>query len=121
MWWLAGSWLQPPTSLNLPLTVSQLQLPGNGYVRLQGAVPVGPLHVAYRQGGERLEISGRGSRDLKRLLNESGVPTFVRGRIPLLLCGERVLAVANLPGLDGPFTGAWQLQWQAPTSDRGLS
>ena len=121
LWWLAGSWLQPPTSLNLPLTVSQLQLPGNGYVRLQGAVPVGPLHVAYRQGGERLEISGRGSRDLKRLLNESGLPAFARGRIPLLLCGERVLAVANLPGLDGPFTGAWQLQWQAPTSDRGLS
>ena len=121
LWWLAGPWLRPPAPLNLPLAVSALQLPDNGHLRLQGAVPAGPLRVAYRQGGERLEIAGRGSRDLKRLLNELGVPTFVRGRIPLLLCGERVLAVANLTGLDGSSSGAWQLQWQAPTSDRGLS
>ena len=68
-----------------------------------------------------MNIAGRGSRDLKRLLNESGLPAFVRGRVPLLLCGEHVLAVASLPGLDGPAQGDWQLHWQPPTSDQDLS
>jgi tRNA(Ile)-lysidine synthase len=49
------------------------------------------------------------------------LPAFVRGRVPLLLCGERVLAVANLPGLDGAAQGDWQLHWQPPTSDQDLS
>jgi len=121
LWWLAGAWLQTPASVDLPLTVGELQLPGNGRLRLLGAAPAGPLHVAYRQGGECMSIAGRGSRDLKRLLNESGLPAFVRGRVPLLLCAGRVLAVASLPGLDGAPQGDWQLQWQPPTSDQDLS
>ena len=90
-------------------------------LRLLGTAPAEPLRVTYRQGGECINIAGRGSRDLKRLLNESGLPAFVRGRVPLLLCGERVLAVANLPGLDGAAQGDWQLHWQPPTSDQDLS
>ena len=121
LWWLAGAWLQAPASVDLPLAGGELQLPGNGCLRLLGASPAGPLRVAYRQGGECMSIAGRGSRDLKRLLNESGLPAFVRGRVPLLLCAERVLAVANLPGLDGAAQGAWQLHWQPPTSDQDLS
>lgn len=121
LWWLAGAWLQTPAAVDLPLTGDELQLPGNGCLRLLGAVPAGPLRVAYRQGGECMSIAGRGSRDLKRLLNESGLPAFARARVPLLLCAERVLAVANLPGLDGPVQGDWQLQWQPPMSDQDLS
>jgi len=121
LWWLAGAWLQTPAAVDLPLTGGELQLPGNGRLRLLGTAPAGPLRVAYRQGGECMSIAGRGSRDLKRLLNESGLPAFARARVPLLLCAERVLAVANLPGLDGPVQGDWQLQWQPPMSDQDLS
>ena len=59
--------------------------------------------------------------DLVPPADESGLPAVVRGRVPLLLCGECVLAVANLPGLDGPARGDWQLHWQPPTSDQDLS
>ncbi len=52
----------------------------------------GPLSIRYRQGGEIMELPGRGRRDLKRLLNESAVPGFIRGRLPLLYQGQQLLA-----------------------------
>ncbi len=72
--------------------------------KLSGKAPAVPLQVRYRQGGEMLELPGRGRRDLKRLLNEYGVPGFVRGRLPLLYQGEQLLAVPNLTGL-GRYRG----------------
>lgn len=119
IWWLAGDWLRPAagsTAWDDP--DAPLQLAGNGSVRLRGRVPQGPLRIAYRQGGEQLLVAGRGHRDLKRLLNESRVPHFVRARLPLLFEGQRLLAVANLPTLS---QGGWQLLWQPPTSAQGLS
>lgn len=68
-----------------------------------------------------MELPGRGHRDLKRLLNERGVPQFVRGRLPLLFKGGQLLAVANLAGLDGETAGGWNLHWQPPGEDQGLS
>ena len=64
-----------------------------------------------------MNIPGRGRRDLKRLLNERGVPAFVRGRLPLLFAGDRLVAVANLPDL---VDGDLQLLWNVPTSEQGL-
>jgi tRNA(Ile)-lysidine synthase len=122
LWWLAGEWLQAPLAPGVWSEPKQmLQLPGNGQLSLHGQCPVGELQVRYRTGGEVLVLPGRGHRDLKRLLNERGVPAFVRGRLPLLYRGEELLAVANLPGLDGSQWGDWQLLWQPPTSEQGLS
>lgn len=122
LWWLAGDWLCAPSSPSVWSTPAQsLQLPGNGWLSLRGECPAGTLQVRYRVGGEVLALPGRGHRDLKRLLNERGVPAFVRGRLPLLYRGEELLAVANLPGLDGSQWGNWQLSWQPPTSEQGLS
>lgn len=122
IWWLSGSWLQPAgTPQNWTDQRSSLVLPGNGQVHISGARPEGPLQVRYRQGGEIMQLPTRGHRDLKRLLNERGVPLFVRDRLPLLYNGERLLAVANLPGLDGSEPGDWVFHWQPPTSDQGLS
>ncbi|MGE8062704.1 tRNA lysidine(34) synthetase TilS [Pseudomonas sp. NPDC089547] len=119
IWWLSGDWLQPPAGqLAWVDTSLPLQLPGNGSVRLVGAAPQGGLRIAYRQGGEVVELAGRGRRDLKRLLNEQQVPHFLRPRLPLLYQGERLLAVANLPGL---VQADCQLHWQLPTSAQGLS
>lgn len=119
IYWLNGGWLAPlaePAHWNDPLET--LRLPGNGSVSLNGNPPQQPLRIGYRQGGETLEIPGRGRRDLKRLLNERHVPPFVRSRLPLLFAGDRLLAVANLPGLSA---GDLRLDWDVPTSEQGLA
>ncbi len=122
LWWLSDEWLNTPTT-PAPWSAPKeaLILPGNGLAQLQGEPPEGDLQLRYRQGGEQMRLPGRGSRDLKRLLNERGVPAFARARLPLLYCGEELLAVANLEGLDGPGCGKWQLRWCPPTSAQGLS
>lgn len=121
IWWLSGIWLhaapaaQEWSDPSLPLT-----LPGNGVLRLSGQIPAGLLQIRYREGGEVMNVPGRGHRDLKRLLNESGVPPFVRGRLPLLFGDGQLLAVANLAGLNGGPLGSWNLHWQPRGEDQGL-
>lgn len=122
LWWLAADWLRQPLAPSLwEQPASPLTLPGNGHVRVIGEIPNGPLRVSYRQGGEVMKVAERGHRDLKRLLNEHGVPAFVRGRLPLLYRDEQLLAVANLDGLACGPCGRWQLQWLPTSSDQGLS
>lgn len=122
IWWLSKEWQAPlPAITPWPDATRPLNLPGNGRLFIKGQVPSGTLEVRYRQGGEVLLLAGRGHRDLKRLLNERGVAPFVRGRLPLLYGDGRLLAVANLPGLDGTACGKWSLHWQVPTSDQCLS
>ncbi|MCW2267798.1 tRNA lysidine(34) synthetase TilS [Pseudomonas sp. JUb96] len=117
IWWLADDWLKTPQVQSWDCPGQALELADNGRVQLSGILPQGPLHIAYRQGGEVLQVAGRGRRDLKRLLNEHQMPPFVRLRLPLLYRGEQLLAVANLPGLS---QGEWQLHWCVPTSEQGL-
>lgn len=122
IWWLSGIWLKDVAgSQNWSSTSQPLHLPGNGMLQIFGEIPRGGLHVHYRKGGEVLNVPDRGRRDLKRLLNEKGVPVFLRGRLPLLYRGEQLLAVANLPGLDADPRGDWRLHWQPPTNDQSLS
>jgi tRNA(Ile)-lysidine synthase len=115
IWWLSGSWLRAApaagtwTDSSLPL-----QLPDNGVLELTGQIPDGPLQIRYREGGEVMHLPDRGHRDLKRLLNERGVPGFARGRLPLLYRGAQLLAVANLRGLNGNTREGWHLHWQPP-------
>ncbi|NWL78219.1 tRNA lysidine(34) synthetase TilS [Pseudomonas taiwanensis] len=122
LWWLSGEWLAvPERDLPWPDPARPLELPGNGGLSLLGAPPTGRLEVRYRRGGEVLELAGRGRRDLKRLLNESRLPAFVRGRLPLLFVDGELVAAANLPELDSRGAGSGQLRWSPPTSDQGLS
>ena len=122
IWWLAGDWLrQPIAPVQWDNPLLPLALPGNGQLQLPGQAPGGSLQVRYRQGGEVMAVKNRGHRDLKRLLNEQGLPLFARGRLPLLYVNEQLLAVANLPGLDCSPCGRWQLQWLPTKSDQGLS
>lgn len=118
VWWLSGPWLVTvagPVEWLQPNNA--LQLPGNGLLRLSGYVGQGSLQVRYRRGGESLNLPGRGRRDLKRLLNEAGVPGFVRSRLPLLFCNGELIAVANLPQFD---THALSIHW-TPPADASLS
>ncbi|MGE8150871.1 tRNA lysidine(34) synthetase TilS [Pseudomonas vancouverensis] len=121
IWWLSGHWLQPLSVAGTwPDPASALELQGNGVLTLSGQIAAGPLQIRYREGGEVMMLPGRGHRDLKRLLNESGVPSFVRGRLPLLFKDGQLLAVANLAGLDGCASEGWRLHWQPPIADQGL-
>lgn len=119
IWWLGGVWLAAVSGDYPWLDSGQpLRLPGNGSVRLMSAPSGEGLHIRYRQGGEIMQLPGRGRRDLKRLLNELQVPHFVRPRLPLLYRGEQLLAVANLPEL---AQADCLLHWQPPTNVQGLS
>ena len=122
IWWLpsTGSEFSDAT-VSWPDPQKPLELAGNGQLTLSGEAPDGPLQVRYRQGGEIIEVPGRGRRDLKRLLNESGLPGFVRGRLPLLYQGEQLLGVPSLAGLWPAPSHDWQLHWMPQTCDQGLS
>jgi tRNA(Ile)-lysidine synthase len=122
IWWLTGVWMRNVSGAQAwTMPDEPLFLPGNGSLELVGSPPKGGLHMHYRQGGEVMNLPERGRRDLKRLLNERGVPVFLRGRLPLLYHGEELLAVANLPGLDADPRGDWRLHWTPPTNDQSLS
>ncbi|NMZ69097.1 tRNA(Ile)-lysidine synthase [Pseudomonas peli] len=122
LWWLAGDWLCSPVPVNVAVQGNQqVTLPANGSVRIDGQLPADNWQLGYRQGGDQLLLPGRGHRDLKRLFNELRVPAFVRDRLPLLRLDNQVVAIANLPGLQGAADGSWQLHWQPPTNDQGLS
>ncbi|ROO04980.1 tRNA lysidine(34) synthetase TilS [Pseudomonas fluorescens] len=122
VWWLSGDWLRSPViGCEWQSPASALRLADNGRVMFSGQTPSGPLRIAYRQGGEVMHLGDRGHRDLKRLLNERAVPGFVRGRLPLLFRDDELLAVANLPGLDGNELDGWKLHWQPTDEDQGLS
>jgi len=55
------------------------------------------LCVAYRHGGERCKPAGRHhSQTLKRLLQEYGVEPWLRDKIPLVYCGDELIAVGDL-------------------------
>ncbi|CRM13099.1 MULTISPECIES: tRNA lysidine(34) synthetase TilS [Pseudomonas] len=122
LWWLPSTWSDfSDASLSWPDPQNPLELPGNGRLKLTGKAPEGPLEVRYRHGGEIIDVPRRGRRDLKRLLNESGLPSFVRGRLPLLYQGEQLLGGPSLAGLWNTGPCDWQLDWMPQTCDQGLS
>lgn len=122
LWWLSNDWLAfSPQAMGWLDASLPLILPGNGSLQFQGGTPDGVLEVRYRQGGEVMALSGRGRRDLKRLLNEAAIPAFLRGRMPLLWRGDELLGVASLPGLRTEAAQCWTLHWSPPTNDSGLS
>ena len=56
-----------------------------------------PVTVRFRQGGEKFYHHKRDINiSLKNFLNESGVPPWLRSRIPLIYSGETLIKVADL-------------------------
>lgn len=53
--------------------------------------------IRWRQGGERCTPSDRQhSQTLKKLLQEYGLETWLRDRVPLIYCGDELVAVGDL-------------------------
>ena len=106
---------QMETVLELPL----------GYLRAQSGLGAGisaaaiegrTLTVCSRRGGERCRLVGRaGTRAVKKLLQSSGLPPWIREHIPLIYDGPRLVAVADLcvsadyAAIDEETS--WQLSW----------
>ncbi|WP_110692510.1 tRNA lysidine(34) synthetase TilS [Salinicola halophyticus] len=98
---------QSPIDLSWQTTwdgVSPLETPwGQYYWVLQPARggTTTSLRVGLRQGGERLCLAGRGRRDLKRLLQEAGVPPWQRDRLPLVWFGDELVAALGVASAQG--------------------
>jgi tRNA(Ile)-lysidine synthase len=55
------------------------------------------LTVRARRGGEEIKLESHGpTRKLKKLLNERAIVPWMRGRLPLIYSGDRLVAVADL-------------------------
>lgn len=83
-------------------------------------LPGTPVALRLRAGGERLRPNGRsGERPLKKILQEQGVPPWLRQRLPLLYREGRLVAVADriadvsvVPTADRPASLC--LLWEPP-------
>jgi tRNA(Ile)-lysidine synthase len=87
--------------LGTPLIVSDLDAclvvqPVNGK-GVRRAVLESAVTVGFRRGGERCRPVGRAhTQQLKKLLQEQGIPPWQRDRIPLLYCNNELAAVVGL-------------------------
>jgi tRNA(Ile)-lysidine synthase len=75
-----------------------------------------PVTVRFRRGGEHCRPAGRGhTHELRKLLQESAVPPWLRERVPLLYVGEDLAAVADLFTCEGFQAGVGEagveLEW----------
>lgn len=90
-------------SLPQLLSTGEVLLQDNGRLRFhetQGegicADKLSSLSIRYRRGGEACRLAGRPSKTLKKILQESEIPPWLRSRVPLLYDGEEL---AYIPGL----------------------
>lgn len=75
------------------------------------------FQASWRQGGEVIPLAGRGRRDLKRLLQEAGLPPWERKRVVVVLtrAGQCIAALHPPSGLSW-VAGGWRLVWQTPSA-----
>ena len=125
-------WEQAPDG-RLPALV----LPGNGVLRLirvdRGGMklPEEEVRVLYRQyvsdsasqanlldGSFDCALAGRPRRALKKILQESTVPPWLRSRLPLVFAGGQLAWIAGVGVCEGfqqePGHAGWAVNWQLP-------
>lgn len=75
-----------------------------------------PVTLRSRAGGERLQLAAdRPRRAVKKLLQDAGLPPWQRQALPLVWCGDRLVAVPGV-GVDLAFQAAsgepgWAVTW----------
>jgi len=80
-------------ALNTRLVFTQTQGAGASLEKLRGA----PVTLRLRSGGEALRPhANAATRSLKNLLQEHRVPPWLRERLPLLYCGDALVAVIGV-------------------------
>lgn len=103
-------------------TASPFELGGSwGRLRRRSASGVGldpairRLQLGYREGGERLQPAGSSMhRELKKLLQEAGIPRWQRSQLPLLYHDGELVAVGDrwISEAASVDSGGWQIEWQ---------
>lgn len=77
-----------------PGVISVQQVKGEGLK----AIYKDRLMIRFRQGGEKIDLKdGPGSKKLKKLFQEKGIPPWVRGKVPLIYKNEEAVAVPAVP------------------------
>jgi len=61
-----------------------------------------PTQTAKRDIARAFGIKGAARIDLKAILRESGIPVWDRAALPLIFCGDRLVAVPGV-GIDADF------------------
>ena len=85
--------------LGATLVMKRARGRGISLEKLQAA----PVTVRLRRGGEKLRPDARRPRrSLKNLLQEARLAPWLRGRLPLLFCGEELVYVPGI-GIDCAF------------------
>lgn len=95
-----------------------------GWGSLQASLQVGgvlsplvrQLEVRFRQGGETLQLRGRGRQCLKKLWQVAGVPPWERERVPLFYVGEELAMVWGLGVAEGYEALAGEEGWSIARS-----
>lgn len=117
---LALRWEDPRQPLSLPGGAALHAKPAHG-AGLRA--DLAPLTVRFRRGGERCRPAVRGhERALKKLLQEIGMPPWLRGHVPLIdgvVAGTATLvAVAGVCIVEGCSAEAeeagWEIEWHPP-------
>lgn len=110
-------WPDPREPLELGAGLGTLALvPSDGGGLGAAALAAAPWRVVHRRGGERLDLPGRaGSRAVKKLLQEAGLPPWIRARLPMVEIGGRLAAVSDR-WVDAAFwvpagAPAWRVEW----------
>ncbi len=92
-----------------------LVLPGAGKLSVVGLAGEEDFTVRLRRGGERCQPAGRPhSQRLKKLLQEAGVPPWLRNRLPLIYLNGELAAVADLWICEGfaRRLAGWRFVWE---------
>lgn len=106
--------------LSLPHgTLAFVPSSGNGIAA--AALRAKQVSIRQREGGERLRLAAdRPERPLKKLLQDAGIPPWLRASLPLVYCDGQLAAVPGV-GVNAPFQPAsgedgLVLRWR-PTTD----
>ncbi len=83
--------------LALGAGLGRLQLIEDAEIGVSKALVDAGLAIKPRVGGEEIKPLGQAhTRKLKKLLQEEGVVPWMRDRLPLVYCGEQLVAVGDL-------------------------
>ena len=111
--------IQFDVALALPENLGALKLQHSDTGALSKvALSSAPLRVIFQPQGLSATPSERGhSRKLKKLFQEYGIPSWMRRRVPILMCGDQVVAVAGV-FIDSDFVGQdCELVWDKSVPD----
>ena len=100
-------------------------LPDNGHLKATpvtgkglARTPDARFTIAYRSNGETCKLTGRPTKTLKQILQESGLPPWLRPRLPLLYQGDRLICIPNIGPAEAaaaaPHQPGWLVEWQPP-------